>query len=348
MMSKNELKIATTNDVARMAGVSLATVDRVLNGRSGVRHETRERVKDAIERLDFRPDVRAANLARRRTYRFLFILPNRHSGFAEHLEQAVNAAPAAFGAERIVITIKKADMIDHGALLATLREIEPSKWDGIAVKATDAPGIREALDDLVDHGLPVVTLVSDVPSSKRHQYIGIDNTAAGRVAGSLMGRFLHRLEGSVGLIAGSLMIRDHVERWVGFEQVIKADFPQLRVLPVAESSDDCDRAGQIVERMVVEHKDLIGIYSISAGNNGILSALEKLKREPRLTLIVHELSPPIRRAVLDGAIDAVIHQDVEMEVHRALQTLIALCKEEAGGGGHNRVGIGIFLRDNLP
>ncbi|MEL6962949.1 MAG: LacI family DNA-binding transcriptional regulator [Pseudomonadota bacterium] len=347
-MAKNELKSATSNDVADMAGVSLATVDRVLNGRRGVRHETRERVKDAIERLGFRPDASAANLAKRRTYRFLFVLPSRHSGFAEHLEQAVKAAPAALDTERVVISIKKAEMIDHGALLATLREIDPSEWDGIAVKATDAPGIREALDDLVDYGVPVVTLVSDVPSSKRQRYIGIDNTAAGRVAGNLMGRFLHRLEGSVGLIAGSLMIRDHVERWVGFEQVIKADYPHLRVLPVAESSDNCDVAGQIVERLLDEHRDLIGIYSISAGNKGILASLERLKPQPRPMLIVHELSPPIRRALLDGAIDAVINQDVEIEAHRALRSLIALCKNEPALGGHDRVGIGIFLRDNLP
>ena len=347
-MTKNEAKIATVHDVARTAGVSLATVDRVLNGRNGVRHETRERVKAAIERLDFRRDPMAANLARRKTYRFLFVLPSRQSGFASHLEQAVRQAPDAFAAERVLLSVEKVEMTDPAALFATLHAIKADDWDGVAVKATDAPGIREALDDLVGQGLPVVTLVSDIPSSKRQAYIGIDNTAAGRVAGSLMGRFLHRLEGSIGVVAGSLMIRDQVERRVGFEQVLKTEYSRLTMLPLVESADDREAAAQIVGRMLDEHPDLIGIYSISAGNRGILSMLEQRKPDPRPVLIVHELSPHIRHALLTGQVDAVINQDPEMEAQRAVRSLIDLASGAPDASIRERVGIEIFLRDNLP
>ncbi|MEO0363356.1 MAG: LacI family DNA-binding transcriptional regulator, partial [Pseudomonadota bacterium] len=60
----------TTRDLAREAGVSLATVDRVLNGRPGVREATVEAVNAAIERLGYVRNQSAANLARGRTYRF--------------------------------------------------------------------------------------------------------------------------------------------------------------------------------------------------------------------------------------------------------------------------------------
>ena len=53
----------TLQDVAREAGVSLATADRVLNGRSGVRGPTAERVRDAVARLGYRPNAAAARLA---------------------------------------------------------------------------------------------------------------------------------------------------------------------------------------------------------------------------------------------------------------------------------------------
>src|SRR5438477_201427 len=64
------------HDVARAAGVSLATVDRVLHGRAGVRARTAELVQSVVERLGYRPDPSAARLARKSRARLMFILPS--------------------------------------------------------------------------------------------------------------------------------------------------------------------------------------------------------------------------------------------------------------------------------
>ncbi|MFY8145905.1 MAG: LacI family DNA-binding transcriptional regulator, partial [Rhodobacter sp.] len=69
----------TVNDIAREAGVSLATVDRVLNDRPGVRAKTAEAVQAAIRRIGYVRDVAAANLARQRDYRLAFVLPDTDS-----------------------------------------------------------------------------------------------------------------------------------------------------------------------------------------------------------------------------------------------------------------------------
>ena len=66
---------STVHDVARAAGVSLSTVDRVLNGRSSVRRATRERVEEAMRALNYVRNSAAANLSRGRSFRFLFLLP---------------------------------------------------------------------------------------------------------------------------------------------------------------------------------------------------------------------------------------------------------------------------------
>ncbi len=68
-------------DVAREAGVSTATVDRVLNGRRGVKEATIRRVKETIDRLGFQPYAAAADLARGRSHRFCFIMPRNQNIF---------------------------------------------------------------------------------------------------------------------------------------------------------------------------------------------------------------------------------------------------------------------------
>ena len=108
--------------------------------------------------------------------------------------------------------------------------------------------MREAINALAARGVTVVTLVSDVPGSKRVHYAGIDNSSAGRTAASLMGRFLRGLSGKVGLIAGSLALRDHIERQFGFEQVLAHEYPRLQVLPVRKSRDDWRKLEEMTGR----------------------------------------------------------------------------------------------------
>ena len=93
-------------------------------------------------------------------------------------------------------------------------------------------------------GVAVVTLVSDVPGSERAHFVGIDNSAAGRTAATLMGRYLRGRKGSVGVIAGSLSLRDHAERHFGFMQVMQQEYAALRLLPVI------GRAGHIGARII--------------------------------------------------------------------------------------------------
>ena len=83
----------TVHDLARAAGVSLATVDRVLNGRPGVRPATQTRVEDAIAQIGFRRDMTASMLARARDIRIAFILAATAVG-ATSSRSATSAAAA--------------------------------------------------------------------------------------------------------------------------------------------------------------------------------------------------------------------------------------------------------------
>ena len=98
------------------------------------------------------------------------------------------------------------DVFDAPVLASTLESLA-GDFDGVAVVALDHPSVRAAINDLVDGGTKVVTLVSDVPSSRRHHYVGIDNIAAGRTAGALVGRLVGPRAGKIAIVAGSLGLR---------------------------------------------------------------------------------------------------------------------------------------------
>jgi LacI family transcriptional regulator len=337
----------TLQDVARSAGVSLATVDRVLNRRPGVHARTEERVRAAVSLLKYRPDRLAARLARGRDHRFRFVMPTGNNAFMQGLEKEVLAAAERFAEERMQISITHVDVFDGDVLAAALEKLH-GEVDGVAVVALDHPSVREAINDLTAAGVTVVTLVSDVPRANRAHYVGIDNSAAGRTAASLLGRFLGGQRGKVGLIAGSVALRDHIERQLGFEQVISRDFPSLLLLPVREGRDEDQRVEALCGALLKEHPDLVGIYNIGAGTAGVVAALEAGGRARDIVLIAHDLTAFNRKHLIRGTIDAIINQDAGHEARSAARLLMAEREGIPVYPGQERIRIDIFLRENVP
>lgn len=338
----------TIHDVAAEAGVSLATVDRVLNNRPGVREATIERVQKAVRALNYTPDVHAANLAKKRSYRLKFLLPNSSNGFMQELATEARERAAALIPERILIEIIPIDAFDAHAVTGTLAILDQSSCDGVAVVAPASPEVGAAIDRLQERNVPVVTLISDHPASSRAHFIGINNLAAGRVAGRLMGRFLNGQRGKVAFLAGSLGLRDHAERFTGCKEVLGEEFPDLELLPVLQGRDDPRRNASLLQKLLDDTPDLVGLYNMGAGNQGVIETLKTATLAPPPVVIAHELTSMTREALQSGIVDAIIAQDPGHEVRSAIRVLKSLCDGAPIVEGQERIRIDIFLKDNLP
>ncbi|WP_206076970.1 LacI family DNA-binding transcriptional regulator [Palleronia sediminis] len=337
---------STIHDVARVARVSLSTVDRVLNDRNRVRPATRARVEEAVRALGYVRNAAAANLSRQRRFRFLFVLPAGANSFMRNLEREVVAYARSLAAEGVEAEVRLVPPFDGEALFRELDALTPGAFDGTAFVAVDSPAVRRAVARLQAADLGVVTLVSDLPADLRAHFIGIDNIRAGRTAARLLGGFCGDRAGRIAVVAGAMRVNDHAERYAGFRQVLAQDFPHLEALPPVEALDDAGRAETRLAALLDATEDVVGIYSLGAGNRGVVAALGR--RDPAPPVVVHELTEHSRRWLLEGRIDAVIRQDPAREARAALRTLLALSQGKPFDRDENRVGIEIFLRDNLP
>jgi LacI family transcriptional regulator len=327
--------------------VSVATLDRVLHGRAGVREDTARRVRETIDRFGFHPSAAAADLARRRTSRFAFVMPEGGNFFMQAIAAAVGEMDAWLNARRASAETIATDVFNPVALAKTLESLV-GRYDGVAVVALDHRSVRAAIDDLVGGGTHVVTLVSDVPGSRRHHYVGVDNVAAGRTAGSLIGRFACGRKGKVGVVAGSQSLRDHAERVFGFNQVMSLEYPQLTALGSVEGGDRDDANEALTARLLSDHSDLIGLYNVGAGTPGVVKALADSGREADVVFVAHDLTPVTRRCLLRGSLDAVIVQDPGHEARSAIRVLLSLARREPILAEQEKIRVEIVMRDNLP
>lgn len=338
----------TVHDIASRAGVSLATVDRVLNRRPGVSARTREKVDQAVSELGFVRDVAAANLAKGRIYPLTFIIPSNDNSFMRGLRLSLDEARERAGVERIAIRLIDVPAFDADALAKALRDAAAEQPAGIAFVAVDAPEVADAASEIVSAGIPLVTLVSDLSGAERDHYAGIDNAAAGRTAASLLGRFAAGRDGKVAVLAGSMLVRDHRERCEAFASIMTQDFPGLAVLPVIEGRDDPVVVEHKLSALFSDRSDIVALYSLGAGNRGLVRALERQPAERRPVVIAHELTETTRGALQSGLIDAVLNQDAGHEVRSAIRVLKAKADGLPVVAAQERIRIDIFLKDNLP
>ena len=336
----------TAQDVAEAAGVSLATVDRVLNNRKGVKDSTVERVVKAMDRLNFVRDQAAANLARRRSYLFTFIVSSGETAFFADLRAEIEAAKPHARKERVEINMIAVPPLDPQAIVDAIDALGDDIGDGVALVAVESQIVRDAINSLRAKGVHVITLISDAPNSARERFVGIDNVAAGRVAASLLKRFIAAPSGDVAVVAGSGTLRDHVERRMGFEQVMRAECPHLNVLPWIEGEELAGIVEAKLGKLLSEDPNIVGVYSLGGGTRGVIDAI-KSARQP-LSVVTTELSAHTRAALISGAVDAVLVQDPSHEVRSAIRVLKALADNAAVNEKQERIRIEIFVRDNLP
>ncbi|WP_338721542.1 LacI family DNA-binding transcriptional regulator [Devosia sp. XK-2] len=337
---------ATVHDVARAAGVSLATVDRVLNGRPGVRAVTAEKVEEAIAELGFSRDLNASLMARSRDLSVVFFIPDGSNEFMDSLSQAVQRRSPLALADRIHLAVRRVRALDAVALVEGLDRLDARNCDCAVIVSSDAPEVLSAIDAAQRRGVTVMTLVSDLPGSSRRNFIGIDNVAAGRTAASLMGRFLPE-GGTVAVVAGSLHLRDHAERLEGFSAVLAGEYPDIDIIGPLEGHDERTETAQIIARLLADHPDLAGLYNLGAGNGGLVTALEQSGRSGTLRVIAHELTAPTRAGLISGAIDVVLDQNPDGEIREAIAAARALALDASRSAVTDPIEIGIFLRDNL-
>jgi LacI family transcriptional regulator len=336
--------LAGVADVAARAGVSTATVDRVLHKRPGVRLATIHRVLKAAAELDYISPEEA--LPAPRPMRLTFLLPDGRNRYLSLLGQLVAQSADGFKAFNTRASVRPIKSFNPELLAAALWEHRDS--DGIAFMALEHPAVREAVNRLAERGVPTVTLISDILNARRAAYVGLDNRSAGRTAGYLIARFLGRRPAKVAMIAGSLSYRAHEEREMGFMHLFQESCPAIEVVGLREGHDDAEKNYRQTRMLLARHPDLAGIYNIGGGADGIGRALKEARRQDEVVFVGHGLSPDTRALLLDGTMDAVITQNP----FHAMMSTVAIF-DNLRAGREATVGVEsprseIIFRENIP
>jgi len=309
---------STLEDVARHAGVSKATVDRVVNERTGVSARTREMVLQVALQLGYIQHGSLPSAPAAKVTRLDFVLPGGSNSFMKLLQNELDQQSMA--RPDIEARFHLVDGFDPEAIARKLRDLE-NTTEGVGLVTIDHPAVREAIRALARSGIKLVTLVSDVHHAPRVGYIGIDNRSAGRLIGFLLLRFLGPGRHKVALFAGSIAYRCHEEREMGFRQILHEHSDRLDVVGFSEVQDDNERSYLAALEHLERHADLAAMYCIGAGKRGIARALEETGRKSDVVFFGHDFTSYTKELLFSGVMDTVVDQNPYVEAHDALEQL---------------------------
>lgn len=311
-------KTTTLEQIAREAGVSLSTVDRIINNRGGVSPKREQLVLAAahrlrLDRLSFRTPLR--------TIRIAFAMASPGNPFYVGLRNAVMQETEALAHLNMRSFILHFKHTTPEGIVARLRGLE-KEYDAVVATCYATPPIEAALRQ-ISAKVPLLAFINDLPGSGRLAYFGPDHERSGRVAGELMGRFLGPEGGDVLLIQGFRPMLNQSMREQGFRGVVAERFPQCRVVASRESQDVPERPGQIVLEEMRRFPSIRGVYNMSSGSRSVASVRRQRLDVDRMAYITHELTSSRKALLKAGLIDAVIDHNNTIAARSLLGFLAA-------------------------
>ncbi|MBQ9015025.1 MAG: substrate-binding domain-containing protein [Firmicutes bacterium] len=310
----------TLKDVAARAGVSRGTVDRVLYGRGIVNSETREKVLQALEELQYTPNVSARALVRtHRQPKIGVIIPDQQGFFHDEVLRGIREGTRECNAVGIAVEVRECDANDPGGYLRIIDELCEAGIGALALSGQDCAPLIRAIDDLAEQDIPVITINSDIPDSRRRSFVGEDSYKSGRIAGEMMAKMISR-PGSILVLGGRREYSAHVNRVRGFQDALREHaITELNSITVYTYEDN-ELTSRRTAEILQSEATLRGVYLATSSVSAYVETRCRFGGEHLIT-ISHDIPPRTLDYLRSGDIDLTIEQNIYRQGFKPLQML---------------------------
>jgi LacI family transcriptional regulator, galactose operon repressor len=305
-------------EIALQAGMSTATVDRVLNDRSHVSPQTRRRVNDAIDELA-RQEGQLAAKGRRIFIDVVMEAPRR---FSREVRQASENILSDLKPSAVRPRFSVSETMSPEECISILSRIKKRGSQGVCLKARDTPDIRKAIAQLIEKKIPVVTIFTDISGSDRIAYAGLDNASAGKTAAYLMLNLLGPDKNVVLTTLSQHAFQGEEDRYQGFRSELKRLRPNLHLIDASGGGGLNPNTGKEVAGKLRSSRQVAGVYSMGGGNIAVLKALESAGNHPDV-FIAHDLDEDNLALLREERLTLVLYHELRSDMLCAFRHILA-------------------------
>ena len=293
----------TMKELAYLAGVSRSTVDRVLNKRGKVDAQKAQRIIALAETMGYCPNIVARTLATsKKTYTIGCIPTFVNVDFCNEINRGIEAAAKETSVFGLATDVRPLCHLDVDAQLKLIGELVQSNIQGMIITPINDGRIAQALQGLVDAGIPVIALTADIENVDYASFVGIKHEQSGRIAGNLLSLVAGGQSLRILPVVGSSKMLGHEQRVNGLRKYLQEKEPKMTLCDVVENQDDDMISYVEVSRFLKQTPHVDAIFFAGAGIDGGLRAANEfcISKHPHIIGYDLEIKASYRERLLNG------------------------------------------------
>jgi LacI family transcriptional regulator len=315
-------KRTTLKDIAKRAGVSAVTVHKVLYSKEGVSDDTRKKILGIADDMEYSVNMAASSL-KRKAIRIAAVFRGKYEPrnfFFHKIWEGVDRAERRLSDYRV--RIARIECEDNWESQdAILRELaRENDADGVILHCWDETKLEDAIDSLFEAGIPVVTVNSDAPASKRVACVSAPNERVGRLAAEVLGCIMP--EGRALLAGGIVPAENLAANRRGFSSYMGNVHPFTEITGIYNYHTSPHQFTDSLRKALNDTDGITGIYAITARDTyNTCRTVAELGLSNRVRIVGSDVFEEMKPFFDDGTLDASIWKDQQSQAERAVMAL---------------------------
>lgn|GEM_PF-3489947 len=300
------MKKATIKDIARDLDVSVGTVYRALNNKGRIKADTKKKVIEKANELNYSINSVARRFALRNNYCILVVMPEEPQFFWNDIRKglaSIEKELAEFGAEIKTYYIK--NTYNPDIHLEIIRILEEKEINGLVIVPLYIYKFDQLLEYTKEHSIPTAVFSTDVDKGDILFYYGPDDQLSGLMAGELLSKFIN-LKGDVYVMVRKEDFIYYSPRLQGFCRYMQKNSPLINISDIYTYETDHEK--EVLEK-ALSNPEIKGIYVMDGSGAGIFGKLLKDLKKEGISLVGHENYPLSKTMLIEGYVTALLCEE---------------------------------------
>jgi len=348
-MVRQKIKI---KDIAKMAGVSAGTVDRILHNRGNVSRASREAVERVLAEVNYKFNLHISAISCRKTFRITVTTPIASPGeYWSSIQSGIEHAIEEYSDINISCNYAYYNQYDIYSCKSAFNSITDQVPDAVIIGPTFVHETQELCKRLDAANIPYIFVDSVIPDTHPVATFTTDHYTCGFLLGKLL-LSMSAKEGSVAILGaqrtGNERASTSLERRRGFRDYMARSGLTDRIREASFSVLNPEENEKSIMEFIQANRDIRGIAVMNSRGYIIADILRK-KGINDIIIISFDLTSNNTRCIKNGSITALLCQRPELQGFNAIKEMIQhLIYKQEGKGNHYKMPIDIVMQENLP